>query len=138
MPIDLPDETGWYWAYRVDANEWLMVFVDCGVRERIFVYGGEDGTGPHRFDYDDEQLTIELGRLQWYGKINCPGGDFGNETVIISQEMRALANQERKAIVLTHVDYRHCDDERHGANITSVSVMSREEATQHLHREITP
>lgn len=133
MRNKLPDETGWYWAYSHGSMAWLMVFVDCGLREKVVVFDGDNGACECRLPYDDEAIRRECGKLEWYAKIGCPGGDFQSETVIISQEVRDNAAAAKKAIVVKHVDYSFCD-RPHGGSVTIVGQYDASEAEALLFR----
>lgn len=127
----LPDEQGWYWAESHDGD-WYMAFVDTG-QERVYMMDGENPMAPDiTADFDD---AASLGIRRWFGPFQCPGGDFGGHTVVIDAEMLDRAKRERKAIVLLHVDYKFCRDEKHGSSITCSSVVPRVKADEYVYRE---
>lgn len=139
MTSELPDEQGWYWCNLLATGEWCMAFVDTG-REMVFLLGGDsaDGfTGPSRHAWDDNSIAGDLGAIHWYGPITCPGGDFGGTTVLIDEERHLQAQREKKAIVLTYVDFRHCrEDGKLGSNMTISGAVPYDEAAEYLRREV--
>lgn len=132
MTFNTPDEQGWYWC-EDDLGNWYMTFVDTG-REFVYFCDVNDPC----FDPVD-RLRIDSNTVKsikrWLGPIGCPGGDFHENTVIADAPLHDLAASEGKAIVLVHVDYRHCADS-HGSSITMCSVQSRENAEKYIAKEV--
>ena len=136
MRTELPDEHGWYWCKLLHNDEWCMAFVDT-CEEHVLLFGGENGlSGPSRHKWDQRSLERNLGIIQWYGPITCPGGDFGSTTVIIDEERHLQAALEKKAIVLTYVDLRYCKEDG-GSNITFIATVSQEDAKAYIDREVS-
>lgn len=139
MTSELPDDQGWYWCKILRTEEWCMAFVDTS-RETVFLLGGDtcDGfTGPSRHDLDAPSIGRDLGDILWYGPITCPGGDFGGTTVLIDEERHEQAKRERKAIVLTYVDFRYCrEDGKLGSSMTISGALPHDEAAEYLRREV--
>lgn len=116
MTTNTPLDSGWYWVEN-DRGEWFMVCYDA---DREIMRAA--------FDADDSQSRHPGNIAAWHGPFNCPGGPFGEVTVVPPDETQKLAKAEGKAIVIQHVCYRHCDDEKHGSSVTVVSIMSRDKA----------
>lgn len=140
MRTELPDEQGWYWAKLLDNEEWCMAFVDPG-KELVFFFSGDGEdhfSGPSRHTWDQRSIERDLGIIQWYGPMTCPGGDFGGPSVIIDEERHLQAALEKKAIVLTYVDFRHCkQDGELGSNITFSAALPRDAAVAYVRREFS-
>lgn len=127
----LPDEQGVYWAEDWHG-EWMVAFVDTG--KEIVTLFGEDFDPKYRDIYEFDEFPKKLIKA-WYGPFACPGGDFGSQTVVATEEDHQRAKRNKEAIVIVHVDYRHCSDEKHRASITSTATMPREEANEYVKRE---
>jgi hypothetical protein len=129
LAAPLPTDEGLYWA-KTRHDEWCLAYVDPGNEQvTIFVVDGK-----HRDVYDFDELPAGLVKA-WYGPFACPGGDFGSQTVVAAEEDHQRAKRNKEAIVIVHVDYRHCSGEKHGASITSVATMPREKADEYVKRE---
>lgn len=138
MRTELPDEKGWYWCKLLHNEEWCMAFVDT-CEEHVLLFGGDNAlSGPSRHKWDQRCLDRDLGVIQWYGPITCPGGDFGGTTVLIDEERHLQAALEKKAIVLTYLDLRYCkEDAGCGSNMTFSAAVSFDEAKAYLDREVS-
>ena len=129
MRTTTPDEDGWYWCE--DKNgDWMLTFVDM-LQERAWLIDEtslmEDWIGLEDVD--------GYGIVRWFGPLVCPGGDFGGPTVILDAQRHNEAAKEGKAIVLTHVDFKHCPDEKHHSRVTVTALMDREKAEKIISRE---
>lgn len=133
MLTETPDEHGWYWCEDVDGG-WLMAFFDTG-REIVHFW---DGIDPQ---YEPLQRTWPIDSQEvkdirrWFGPFGCPGGDFHENTVITDAPLHEQASAEGKAIVLVHVDLKHCRD-GHGSRITMTSVQPLSDAEKYIEREV--
>lgn len=127
MRTSTPDETGWWWV-ETKHDGWSMAYVDTG-REKVFLFDGHEPPDFSRMDECDwETVAHDIGAVRWFGPLICPGGPFGGDTVIIGAERHDEAEREGKAIVLRHVNFHHCRDDRSGASITVTGLYSRAEA----------
>lgn len=117
-----PDESGWYWT-KDEAGEWAMAYVDAD-GEAIWRFPAASYTADVFEPHDPHGIR------EWHGPIVCPGGDFGGITVLCDEDLRREAETQNKVIGIKHFDFRHCDDEKHGAAITVSGLYSREEAIQ--------
>lgn len=126
-----PDEQGMYWI-KTRHDEWCLAYLDTN-NERVTIFSDEFNS-KYRDIYELDELPAGLVR-QWYGPFACPGGDFGSQTVVAAEEDHQRAKRNKEAIVIVHVDYRHCKGEKHGASITSVATMPREKAHKYVERE---
>jgi hypothetical protein len=125
----VPDEHGFYWLRM--GSVWYLAFVDTGEEEvRLISDDGKAKCGTFALDSAELDKTANA----WFGPLNCPGGDFGSHTVVLDEELMMNAAQMKKAMVLQHIDYRFCADEKHRASITSTGVYTREEADKVLKR----
>lgn len=110
-----PDEQGWYWLCLGDV--WWMAFVDT-LNDTIVMFNQDNP----REEYMATDIDAWLEPDQtWYGPLNCPGGDFGGDTVVLSEETHTKAKLSGSAIVLKHIDYTHCKDRKGGGTITTVA-----------------
>jgi hypothetical protein len=133
MRRSLPDEHGWWWMKAIEDDEWRMAFVNTN-RETITLFDGLDPREDqieYKMDDFDEYLA------DWYGPFHCPGTDFGQSTIVTEESHHREAARKGKAIVLQHVDFKHCPDEEHHSNVTVTSLRDRDEAEAIIYREAT-
>lgn len=119
----IPDTEGWYWIMDNDC-EWRMAFVDTS-NESVFVLPGDirGGCSVSRLAFAEVSE-----RFDWYGPFSCPGGDFGDTTIVPSEDLCRDAAASGKAIVITYANYKFCRDEKHAASIAITQLLSREMA----------
>lgn len=123
-----PDEHGWYWVKIVVTGQWCMAHVHTG-REQIRMFDGDDPSDPQYIsNLDEEQADKRYGPLEWHGPIHCPGGDFGQETVLLSEETLKAAHESKAAVVLEHYDFSECDGDGIAGRVTKVKVVSEDAA----------
>ena len=120
----LPDEQGWYWC-RSRHDCWSVAFVST--RDEVVAFFDEDEPfhNPATFNFDAPNVA---GVVEWYGPFHCPGGDFGEHSVVPCAELREKARMEGKAIGIQYVDFRACKDELHGSSFTITGLYDREAA----------
>ena len=131
MKDKLPDDHGMYWA-NTRHDEWLLAYVDTG-SEQVVMFS-EDFNPSYRDVYEFDEFPKGLVRA-WYGPFACPGGEFGEQTVVAAEEDHQRAKRNKEAIVIVHVDFRYCREDKHGASITSVATMPRDKANEYVKRE---
>jgi hypothetical protein len=79
--------------------------------------------GPSFFcDLDERNINHAYGSLEWHGPIYCPGGDFGQETVLLAEETIKAAQEDGAVVVLEHYDFRFAAGR--GETITKVRLTS--------------
>lgn len=132
MKSQTPDEQGWYWC-EDECGEWFMAFVSTG-NDEVFLWDGQNPRDSRSAGLEDAAELFGIER--WFGPFGCPGGDFHENTVVTDKPLQELAAANRNAIVLIHVDFRHCRDEGHGSSITMVSVQPRSEADKYIRKEV--
>jgi hypothetical protein len=136
-----PNETGWYWVQEDDsAGSWSMAFLDCDGDDPVLylIDQAQVGRGrpkvwamesvEEREYWQADDGTSEATIRQWHGPIECPGGDFGSQTVLFAAEDHERARASGGVLGLRCMDFRYCRDEKSSARITVVGVYSREEA----------
>lgn len=122
----IPDEHGWYWALITQTGQWCMAHVHTGV-EMVRLYDGNDPSDPQYNDLDEESLVSRYGPIEWHGPIHCPGGDFGQHTILVDRDTMLNAQETKTAIVIEHFDFRFCP--WHTEQLTRVRAMSESEAS---------
>lgn len=127
MRYETPDDQGWWWV-ETKHDGWSMAYVDTG-REKVFLFDGHEPPDFSRMNECElDTVAHDIGALRWFGPINCPGGPFGSDTIIISAERHDDAANEGKAIVLRHVDFSHLKGEGTHGQITVSGMYTRSEA----------
>ena len=130
MRKTLPDEHGWYWSKSPSDGDWCMAFVNMN-RETVTLF---DGVAPRNDQIEYPMDEFENSDRHWYGPFQCPGGDIGQHTLVIDEQLHEEAEASGDAIVLTYVDYQHCDDENHHSSLAITDRCSREQANQFTRR----
>lgn len=124
----LPDDSGWYWVKTVD-EEWKMAYVHTGIERVLFI----DGEHPMDFETDSRAFDQDFSDCDWwYGPFECPGGDFGGNTVIVDEDRHEEAEADGSVIVLKHFDFGHCRDEKYHSRFTTTSLVTRDEAESQM------
>lgn len=123
----IPDEHGWYWVKIARTGQWCMAHVHTGA-EMVRIYDGNDPSDPQYEELDEEALVCRYGPLDWHGPIHCPGGDFGQDTVLLSEETLRAARKSKAAVVLEDYDFSAC----HGRSesVTKVRIVCEEDAAE--------
>jgi hypothetical protein len=126
MRKTLPDEHGWYWAKSPRDGEWCMAFVNMN-RETITLF---DGVDPRNDQIEYPMDEFKNSDRHWYGPFNCPGTDFGQHTIVMEEELHRKAEAECRAMCVTYVDYKYCDDENHHSSIAITELRTRADADE--------
>ena len=130
--VNIPDNPGWYWTKW--NGQWHMMIVRT-FDKTIDCYMQLGGCIVHHLPFkelEDRFKGSDAPDWEWYGPFNRPGGDFGESTVIASEDLHKKAKAENKAIAITHVDYTHCEDEDHMSSVSVMQLLSAEDADKLL------
>lgn len=127
-----PSDPGWYWiANSPDQPDgWEMAYWDAERDEpRLYVFDPiplaalgpeewpsrgvsiwkQEDNGPHQWA-DCECDGTWRGPEVWIGPLSQPGGPFGSTIAEFEHELHEKAAKIKHALVMTHVEYTHCDD----------------------------
>ena len=126
-----PDEQGWFWTKANDTGTWNMAFASTAT-EMITLF---DGFEDQKENTEIPMSDFDFCDRHWYGPFNCPGGDFGQHTIVIEEGLHEQAELSGEAIVIQHVDFAHCPKADAMGSITITSRRSAVEAKNLIYSE---